>query len=82
MGQTITAAGKVLMHIEAGFEREQRELEVKVIRNGKVVKTSRLQTPFLITYYDEKPLEGRSYYRLEIVGKDIQAVTNPIFVER
>ena len=82
IGDRLAISGKVLLHIEGAFEGDQKELEVRLIKNGMVIKTSRLQAPFVISYCDVKGVDRRSYYRLDIQGEGVKVVTNPIFVTR
>ncbi|MFC1514378.1 hypothetical protein ACFL5X_00555 [Candidatus Omnitrophota bacterium] len=80
-GDVVKIEGSPFLHIEASFQEEQREVEVKVIKDGVIVKVAKIETPFLISYCDNSPLLKKSYYRLEIKGKAIHVITNPIFVE-
>lgn len=81
IGDTIEIDEKVLLHVEADLlGAEDEKFKVSVIKNGKVVKTSLMQAPFLLSYYDDSLLEDKSYYRLEITGKGLHIVTNPVFV--
>jgi hypothetical protein len=80
VGDNVKIKGKPLLHIEGHFEGEPQEVEIRVIRQGEIVKTYKTQTPFKIIYYEGDAPEPKSYYRLEIIGKGLFFITNPIFV--
>jgi len=62
---------------------QTRYLTVKLIKNGFVIKTYDVVTPFDIFYLDDNPhKEKKSYYRLDIQGDGLMLVSNPIFVDR
>ncbi|MBN2119681.1 MAG: hypothetical protein JW734_01320 [Candidatus Omnitrophica bacterium] len=82
MGGTVKVKDLALLHIEAESLGLDQKVEVSVIKNGKVVKTSKVETPFLISYFDRNIAQGKSYYRLEIKAEGLHLVTNPIFVKR
>lgn len=79
VGDTVRIEGKPVLHIEGSFLEKQQEVEVRIIKEGEIVKTYKTETPFALTYYEDGALEGKSYYRLEIKGKGLHLVTNPIF---
>jgi hypothetical protein len=81
-GDTVEINGNPQLHISGRFANRQESVEVRVIRNGSIFKEYILETPFDIVCPDEQPLESKSYYRLEIVGKGLRFVSNPVFVER
>jgi len=58
-------------------------LEIKLIKNGGVIKTFNVASPFSVNYLDEDGQKDRKiYYRLEIRSGNIFLVTNPIFVKQ
>jgi hypothetical protein len=79
-GDDVKIKGNPFLHIEGHFEGEPQEIEIRVIRQGEIVKTYKTQTPFKIIYYEEDVPKSKSYYRLEIIGKGLLFITNPIFV--
>lgn len=80
VGDDLKIEGKSLLHIEGHFEGEPLEVEIRVIRQGEIVKTYKTQAPFKIIYYEEDLQKSKSYYRLEITGNGLFFITNPIFV--
>jgi len=80
VGDDVRIKGKSLLHIEGHFDNEPQEIEIRVIRQGEIVKTYKTQTPFKIIYYEEDMPKSKSYYRLEIIAKGLFFITNPIFV--
>ena len=66
--------------IKGSFLGKQQAVEVKIIKQGNIVKTYNIDTPFEISYHDENISKGKTYYRLEIKGKDLHVITNPIFL--
>jgi hypothetical protein len=82
MGDDVKVKDKPLLHIKGHFlNKKEEEVKVKVIREGKIEKTYRVKTPFEIIY-KEGSLDAKSYYRLEIAGKKLNVITNPIFVSK
>ena len=79
LGDEVKIEGRPLVYIEGGFLEKQQEVEIKIIKNGEVVKTHKIEQPFRVVYHDEIITEP-SYYRLEIIGRGLHLVTNPIFV--
>ena len=80
VGDDVKIKGKPLLHIEGHFEGEPQEVEMRVIRQGEIVKTYKTQTPFKIIHYEEDAPKSKAFYRLEIIGKGLFFITNPIFV--
>lgn len=82
-GDTAKVRSNPRVHIAGRFAKWQQSVEIRVIRNGNVFKRYILETPFNIVCTDAHTPDAKvkSYYRLEIVGKGIHAITNPIFVE-
>jgi len=79
-GETVTIKGTPTIYLKGKFLSEQREVEVRIIREGGIVKTYKTETPFSIVYYGEDVSRKNSYYRIEIQGKGLRLITNPIFV--
>ena len=84
-GETVQMEAPPEIHFSISTDNEStRELLVQLIRNGKIVKTFKGETPIDITYTDNTaPRKGHMYYRLDVrtPGKD-NLLTNPIFVKR
>ena len=81
VGDNVEIEGRPVLHIEGGFLNKQQEIEVKIIKEGKIVKVYKVETPFKITYCDDNFPTKKSYYRLEVAGKGLHLVTNPVFVQ-
>ncbi|MCM8780444.1 MAG: hypothetical protein NC908_00755 [Candidatus Omnitrophica bacterium] len=82
MGDSVNIEGRTLLLIRGDFLKYRKDIELKIIKNGDIIKTFTVQTPFRIIYLDEEIVQNKSYYRIEITGKDVYLVTNPIFVSR
>ncbi len=82
MGQEIVVQGKMQIQINGHFlNGENLPLEVKLIKNGEIIKTFEVISPFGVSYEGESEEKGKkTYYRLEIGGSDTALITNPIFV--
>jgi len=83
VGDTISIAGKPILHIKGGFlENHGQILEVDVIRKGEVVKRYKEESPFSVIFEDQTSQNpAKSYYRLEIKGQGVHFLTNPIFFD-
>jgi len=54
-----------------------------LIRDGAVVKTFEVVSPFEIAYSEsDLPDVRKSYYRLEVQAKDFMLISNPVFIKR
>jgi hypothetical protein len=84
MGEWLNTAGAPLVRIKADFLNGQPRLfKIKLIRNGEVINDFETLAPADITFLDaQAPATGNFYYRLEIHGPQLEAVTNPIFIRR
>ncbi len=83
IGGRLSADKEVTINIKAKFLRQDfSEVQLKLIKNGKVIKESKTETPFSISFYDYSIKEPKSYYRLEIRAKGLHLITNPIFVKK
>jgi hypothetical protein len=82
IGDKIFLSDKPKIEIGGHFLNGQRQaFKIKLIRNGSVIKTFEVTSPFEITYQDEyNAKDSRSYYRVEMRSEDILVVTNPVFV--
>ncbi|MFH1772348.1 MAG: hypothetical protein ABH872_05990 [Candidatus Omnitrophota bacterium] len=78
-GDTAKINGAPVIHIAAEYAQAEKEVKVKLIRNGEIINTFELKTPFKVSYTDSSLKEDKAYYRLEIEGKDLLFITNPIF---
>ena len=84
MGQKLDTLKNPQIRIKVDFLNGQLKLfKIKLIRNGKLINTFEAASPVDIVYLDEQaPEAGSFYYRLEIQGPDVVAITNPIFVKK
>ncbi|MDD5045015.1 MAG: hypothetical protein PHG51_05700, partial [Candidatus Omnitrophica bacterium] len=84
MGGCLQAQGAVEIQMSGHFlTAREKSLKIKLIKNGTVVKTFDVNSPFNILYNDEVlGKDGMSYYRLEINSSDLTVITNPIFIRR
>ena len=83
MGQTLMLKGEVpLIEMDCDFKDLREEaLDIKLIRNGEVIKTFKQATPVNIKYIDIDFMKLKeAYYRIDITGKKLHVITNPIFV--
>ncbi|MDD5745736.1 MAG: hypothetical protein PHO30_00585 [Candidatus Omnitrophica bacterium] len=55
---------------------------LRLLRNGKIIKTFERVSPVAIEYADKDYPGGKTYYRLEITAPGLQLITNPIFVKK
>jgi len=80
IGDTVKVETRPLIHLQGQFLNNQQRVEIKVIKEGKVIKDYKeVETPFNLSFYGEAPV-SKTYYRVEIKSKGIHLVTNPIFV--
>ena len=79
-GDDIDIEGGPNLYIEGKFKSRQEEVEIKIIKRGEIVKVYKHKTPFRIIYQDNSGKEEKTYYRIEIKGKGLHLITNPIFV--
>ncbi len=85
LGQTLMLGSDTpLIRIDCDFKNKREEkLNIKLIRNGEVVKTFKEETPISIEYIDIDFIkQNKAYYRLEITGEKLHIITNPIFVRK
>lgn len=84
VGDEVSIKGKVLLKMRGVlFDREQQgQIKVELIRNGYLVKTFEVTSPFEIDYEDDYSDEDKKiYYRLEIRFPGGVLITNPIFAK-
>lgn len=84
VGDEVSIKGKLLLKIRGVlFDKEkQGQINVKLIRNGRLVKTIDATSPFAIDYEDAYSGEdNKIYYRLEIQFSGGILITNPIFAK-
>jgi hypothetical protein len=84
MGEEIELSGKPVIKIKGHFsDGKSASLKIKLIRDGDIINTIDVVTPFDIAYQDEPVLnKKRSYYRAEVVSENILTVVNPVFITR
>jgi hypothetical protein len=80
MGETIELKNKPEIRIRvSSSDKKAHNVDVRVIRSGKLIKTISKTTPFVVDFKDDYfNLDELIYYRLDIHGK---LVSNPIFVK-
>jgi hypothetical protein len=81
-GETVKITGAPVIYAEGGFQKEGGNVEVKIVRNGRILETHRMESPFRILHNDGTIVPERCYYRLEVRAPGVLLVSNPIFVER
>ena len=79
MGETIELKNKPEIRITvSSSDQEAQDVDVRIIRSGKHIKTISRKTPFVVDFEDDYFNPGELiYYRIDIPGK---LVSNPIFV--
>lgn len=85
IGGQIDIKGRLSINIKGEFvplEDTFRQAQIKLVRNGKLVKTFPFVSGAVISYEDADLPEGMSFYRLEIKNGSQLIVTNPIFVRK
>lgn len=87
MGATLRLSGNPVLEIKGKYAAVDPgpivpEMEIKLVRNGLVLKVFKVSGPLDISYADEGSAWGKSFYRLEIKNGNQLIVTNPIFVEK
>ncbi|MEW6075706.1 MAG: hypothetical protein AB1530_05315 [Candidatus Omnitrophota bacterium] len=85
MGETLALKGRTAVIIIKGrfLHGQEFPLKIQLIKDAKVIKTFEAASSFDIEYLDETSRgEGKkSYYRVEFQGRDLTAITNPIFTD-
>jgi hypothetical protein len=83
MGEEITLERVPQLQISGHFLDERHQpVAIKLIRNGEIVKTFEVVSPFNLTYQDEEVEQKNKkiYYRFEVNSDKVWIITNPIFV--
>jgi hypothetical protein len=80
MGETIELKSKPEIKISISSSDDiARDVDVRIIRSGKLIRTISKTTPFVVDFKDDYFSHGEQiYYRLDIPGT---LVSNPIFVK-
>jgi hypothetical protein len=80
MGETIKVKNKPEIRFSvSSSDQEAHNVDVRVIRSGKLIKTFPRTTPFVVDFKDDYFNPGEQIcYRIDIPGK---LVSNPIFVK-
>ncbi|MDD5566255.1 MAG: hypothetical protein PHG31_05140, partial [Candidatus Omnitrophica bacterium] len=85
MGETLVLKGRAAVIIIKGrfLHGQEFPLKIQLIKDAKVIKTFEAASSFDIEYLDEasRGENKKSYYRVEFQGRDLTAVTNPIFTD-
>ncbi len=87
VGDTVKLSGNPIVRVEGRVDGTPRDMELRIIRNGRMIRRSREKVPFKISHEDttlEKDKETRAklYYRVEIREHNAHVITNPVFVTR
>ncbi len=89
MGQEIVSSQSPVIKVSGHFLSASKDTSkdtvmIKLIKNGRVIKTFEEATPFELSYTDEMKGSGgaKAYYRIEIASGGLLLVTNPVFIER
>ncbi len=80
MGESIELKNKPrLKFMVSSLDESVHDVDVRIIRSGKLIKTISRKTPFVVDFKDDYFNPGEKiYYRIDIPGK---LVSNPIFVK-
>jgi hypothetical protein len=86
-GDEIVSSGSPIIDIKISSSGDIDDLNIELIRSGRLIKTFSGNTPFNIKfkddYYNPSPVRNgeKIYYRLNIRGKALgYIISNPIFV--
>jgi hypothetical protein len=84
MGQELVASGKVTVNISLSANtRDLSKADIKLIKNGKLLKIYQENLPFKLSFIDEEPQgTAKSYYRLDVTCRESKVISNPIFCSR
>ena len=82
MGEQINLENNPRIEIGGQFlAGRKKPVKIKLIRNGNIIKTFEVNSPFDISFQDDyEGGERKFYYRVEIQSDGVFLVTNPIFV--
>ncbi|MCX7661286.1 MAG: hypothetical protein N2Z79_01210, partial [Candidatus Omnitrophica bacterium] len=83
MGEEIELSTPPLIEIKGQFiNMKDYVFNLKLIREGRIVKTWQLKGNFHLTFEDtDKDLEASTFYRIEIDTDNLHLISNPIFVK-
>lgn len=87
MGQTLkltdnTSILRIAGHFKNKQKAKNRNVVVRLIKNGKIIQVFNREGDFDIRFTDNGANNNmKAYYRIEIKGKNIHLVSNPIFVK-
>ncbi|MCX7927449.1 MAG: hypothetical protein N2606_04860 [Candidatus Omnitrophica bacterium] len=62
------------------LNRPMEKIKVKLVKNGQLIKTLEVETPFEVVF-QENDITENTFYRLIIEAKDLLVFTNPVFVK-
>ncbi len=85
MGETLTSEGAPIVKIKLSPEKSLgREINMKIIRNNKVIKELITTGPIDIEFKDEEVLPNDLvYYRIDAINQDLsRLISNPVFFKR
>jgi hypothetical protein len=87
VGDTITIAGNAVIRVEGRVAGKSRGMELRIIRNGRMIRRSKEKLPFKVSHEDKpskknKITRKKIYYRVEIREHHAHVITNPVFVIR
>jgi len=80
IADSIDIRGNPVLSLRGSFLDEQQTVEIKIIKAGEVVKIYEVTTPFDLHYSQEDNPGAKTYYRVEIKGRGLHFISNPIFV--
>lgn len=83
IGETLhRSSGELIVRVAVStFDGKPYEARVRIIRSGQVIKQIEGRTPLQIELADREAQRGeRLNYRMEVVGKGGELLTNPIYV--
>lgn len=82
-GEELKCGGKPKINIKvSSSDHEVYDIEIRLIRKGKIIKIFKDKTPFKIEFEDEYYVPGEKiYYRLDIRAPSSTIISNPIFVK-
>lgn len=85
MGQEIKVNTNARIKISGrllGKSMEQEPVKINLIRDGGIIETFEVKSPFNINYIDRYRVNGKKvYYRIEAQSRGRKMITNPVFVK-
>ncbi len=81
LGEEIQIKGKPVIEIKGSYSNAQAKgiAEVRLIKDGSILKIFRMSVPFDMLYEDDSFSGGKVFYRFEIKSGEQLIVSNPIF---